>query len=639
MKRYYITTPIYYVNSDPHVGTALTTILADAAKRFQLSQGREVMFLTGTDDNAQKNVEVAEALGLTAEAYTAQMADKFRKVWGDLDVSFDRFIRTTEESHHRTVQKVFNQLRDQGDIYQGVYEGWYCVSDETFFPPAKVGEDRLCPNPECRRPLEHRQEESYFFRLSAYGDRLTEYIRSHPEFVQPDARRNEVLRFIEEGLIDTAVSRKDGSWGVPIPGEPGKVVYVWFDALINYLSATGWADGGDAWQEIWPPDLQLMAKDILPRFHGTIWPAMLMALDLPLPRQLFCHGWFLMEGEKISKSKGNAVHPEKAIGDLMALSGCERRFAVDALRYYLLRETPIDSDGNFTIAGLHHRYNSDLANDLGNLTHRTLSMTHRYLEGKAPQAAVAPVIAEKMKEAAEQTREAYEKCDFPRGLSAAWELIRAVNLYYDAEAPWNLAKNGDLAGAGAVLYSGLEACRALSILARPVCPNAAVEIARQLDVPHDAPWEDASKVGWIPAGHSVQSPMPIFPRIDPNRKTEAPQEPAKEAKMSNEITLDDFKRVQLRIATIKAAEPVPNADKLLKLTLTLGDEERQIVSGIAEEYAPDQLVGRQIAVVTNLKPATIRGVVSDGMLLAADVDGKAILLSPDSNVPDGSPVR
>jgi methionyl-tRNA synthetase len=477
---------------------------------------------------------------------------------------------------------------------------------------------------------------------------LREYIQQNPTFIEPETRRNETLGLINEGLLDNAISRSDSDWGIPVPDETGKVIYVWFEALINYLTETGWADGGDGYLSLWPPDLQLMGKDILPRFHATLWPAMLMALGLSLPERLYGHGWWLFRGEKISKSKGNVVEPLKVAANLQKAAGCERPYAVDALRYYMLREMPTSTDANFSIEGLEARYNADLANDLGNMVHRTLSMVHRYLNGIVPQTSLEPSIAEPFRQAVERTAQAFKETDFPIGLRAAWEMIGTVNHYYDSRAPWSLAKAGDEAGVAQVLYAGLEAARILSILVAPVMPAVAKAIAAQLQLPAVGNWSDAERSNGLPAGHRVAEPSPIFPRLQKKSESggqSAPQ-PAKtkpqqmeNKRMEDLITMDDFKKVKIRVARIVNAEPVPNANKLLKLTVNLGDETRTIVAGIAETYTPEQLVGKQIAMLVNLQPTAIRGIVSEGMLLAADLDGKAILLTPDHEVPEGSVVR
>jgi methionyl-tRNA synthetase len=471
MKRYYITTPIYYVNSVPHIGTALTTIVADACARFQKRRGRTVYFLTGTDENAPKVHRVAQERGVPTQQFVDEMAAEFERTWQALHIEYDVFIRTTEDRHKRVVTEVFRRLVRQGDIYKGSYQGWYCVSCETFFASSKVGESRTCPD--CGKPLEWRDEPCYYFRLSKYESRLKEHFAANPRFIEPEVRRNETLGFIAEGLQDIAVTRTGTDWGVPVPDDPASgVVYVWFDALLNYLTATGWLERDD-YTDTWPPDLQLMGKDILPRFHATIWPAMLMALGLPLPERLYGHGWWIVNKQKMSKSLGNVYAPLEVVQSLAAASGCETPYAVDAFRYYMLREMPTDSDAEFSLEGLETRYNGDLANDLGNMLHRTLSMMHRYFGGRVPDGArVDAGLADLFAQQAARVTEAYEAVDYPRGLREAWQIIGAVNRYYDEQAPWTLMKQGDTARAGQVLYAGLIAARLLCALVEPAMPKS-----------------------------------------------------------------------------------------------------------------------------------------------------------------------
>ncbi|OYT70184.1 MAG: methionine--tRNA ligase [Armatimonadetes bacterium CP1_7O] len=648
MKRYYITTPIYYVNSAPHIGTALTTIVADACARFHKRRGRAVYFLTGTDENAPKVHRVAQERGVPTQQFVDEMAEVFRNTWRQLHIEYDVFIRTTEERHKRVVAEVFRRLRDQGDIYKGSYQGWYCIACETFFASSKVGDSRTCPD--CGKPLEWRDEPCYYFRLSAYESRLREHIVAHPQFIQPEVRRNETLGFINEGLQDVAVSRSGADWGVPVPDDPESgVVYVWFDALLNYLTATGWLERGDAYRDTWPPELQLMGKDILPRFHATIWPAMLMALGLPLPERLYGHGWWIVNKQKMSKSLGNVYAPLDVAQALASASGCALPYAVDAFRYYMLREMPTDADAEFSLEGFEARYNGDLANDLGNLLHRTLSMMHRYFGGRVPDGArLDAALADLFAQQAARTTEAYEAVDFPQGLREAWQIISAVNRYYDEQAPWTLMKQNNAERAGQVLYAGLIAARALCVLVEPVMPRVAREIACQLNIGEIPNWNEATATNAFPAGHTLQEPKPIFPRLQPKSGADTSARASNSDKtvqttpnttMQDLITIDEFKRLQIRIATVKAAEPVPKSTKLLKLTLDVGGEERTIVAGIAEDYTPEQVVGKQIPVLVNLQPALIRGIVSEGMMLAADVDGKAVLLHPDREVPSGSTVR
>ncbi|MFN3690388.1 MAG: methionine--tRNA ligase, partial [Fimbriimonadales bacterium] len=575
MKRYYITTPIYYVNSAPHIGTALTTIVADACARFHKQRGQAVYFLTGTDENAPKVYRVAQERGVPPQQFVDEMAAVFEHTWRALHIEYDEFIRTTEERHKRVVSAVFRRLREQGDIYKGSYQGWYCISCETFFASSKVDESRTCPD--CGKPLEWRDEPCYYFRLSAYESRLREHILANPAFIQPEVRRNETLGFISEGLQDVAVSRTGSDWGVPVPDDPDSgVVYVWFDALLNYLTATGWLERGADYLDTWPPDLQLMGKDILPRFHATIWPAMLMALGLPLPERLYGHGWWIVNKQKMSKSLGNVYAPLEVAESLARASGCELPYAIDAFRYYLLREMPTDADAEFSLEGFEARYNGDLANDLGNLLHRTLSMMHRYFQGRVPEGARLDAgLADLFAQQATQVAEAFDAVDFPRGLRAAWQIIGAVNRYYDEQAPWTLVKQGNAERAGQVLYAGLIAARLLSGLIEPVMPQAARAIAHQLNLDAVPCWSDAVVMNAFPAGHTLREPKPIFPRLQAPRSTDTPvrastppsstDTPVRASEsdttvhttpttaMQDTITIDEFKRLQIRIATVKAA--------------------------------------------------------------------------------------
>lgn len=655
-KRYYVTTPIYYVNGRPHIGSALTTLCCDFLKRYQAMRGRATWFLTGTDENATKNQEAAEAAGVPTLEFVTQLAGEFRRTWQAMGYDFDDFIRTTEERHVRAVQEVFRRLRASGDLYRGTYEGWYCVSDETFFRDSDVGEDRLCPNEECRKPLRRVQEENYFFRLSAYGDRLLAYIEEHPEFLQPDFRRNEVIAFIKQGLRDASVTRANNGWGIPVPDEPDKVIYVWFDALINYLSATGWPDDMARYEELWPADVHLMAKEIFVRFHATLWPAMLMALGLPLPRQVYAHGWWVgSSGKKEGKRTGGLPDPVELAEEFAARSGAARELAIDAVRYLMLREMIFHGDSEFSEESFVRRYNADLANDLGNLCNRTIAMVARYCDGLAPSAAPDPEIGAVAAQCVEDYETAVTEFRFHAALQAAWNLVARVNRYIVDHAPWNLARDGRREELEAVLATCLEAVRVTSVLVAPAMPATSRALRRQLGI-EDADavvrWEEARQWGPAPAGRRVLSPQPLFPRIveapapaPAASEKSAPKEkpmattPSPEKPQQSYVTYEQFAQLDLRIATVQSAERVPDATKLLKLTVDLGTETRTILAGIAEMYEPEELVGKQIVMIVNLQPRKIRGIESQGMLLAADVDGQAILLQPETEVPAGSRVR
>lgn len=653
-KAYYITTPIYYVNGRPHIGSALTTTCCDFLARYHKLRGEKTWFLTGTDEQATKVLEAAQKANTPVEQFVDGLARDFQETWHKLHIEYDDFIRTTEPRHVKVVQEIFSRLKASGDIYKDAYEGWYCVADETYFRDTDVGEDRLCPNPECRQPLRRMQEENYFFRLSAYGDRLLEHIHANPDFLQPDFRRNEVISFIQQGLRDMSVARPSSGWGIPVADDPAQAVYVWFDALINYLAATGWPDKG--FEELWPADLHMVGKEIFVRFHATLWPAMLMALGLPLPKQVYAHGWWVdMEGKKAGKRTGGLPHPTEFTLELACVSGASFDIAADALRYLLLREMVFHGDSEYSRENFLRRYNSDLANDLGNLCNRSVNMLVKYFDGVVP----APVRQEDdvvalTREVVSDYQGAIRDFRFNVALESAWRLVGRMNQYIEEKKPWKQAKAGETDELGASLYTCLEAVRIVAGLVAPVMPAAAETLWRQLGLTTtlaSADWKSATTWGGLPAGTRVNAPEPIFPRIQetapvvetkekkPVSETSAaaPVEPA--AEQPTYITIDDFLKVDLRVANIVAAEAVPNATKLLKLTVEIGGEERTILAGIAEMYQSEEVVGRQIVVVANLQPRKMRGIESQGMLLAADVEGQAILLHPETKVPSGSRVR
>jgi len=661
-KRYYVTTPIYYVNGRPHIGSALTTLCCDFLKRYHAMQGERTWFLTGTDENATKNQEAAEAAGMPPLDFVTQLSGEFRRAWEGMGFAFDDFIRTTEPRHVRTVQEVFRRLRDSGDLYRGTYEGWYCVSDETFFRDSDVRADRLCPNEECRKPLKRVQEENYFFRLSAYGDRLLEYIEAHPEFLQPDFRRNEVIAFIRQGLRDASVTRANNGWGIPVPDEPDKVIYVWFDALINYLSATGWPDDEERYRDLWPADVHMMAKEIYVRFHATLWPAMLMALGLPLPRQIYAHGWWVgAGGRKEGKRTGGLPHPLELADEFARRSGASSQLAVDAVRYLLLREMVFHGDSEFSEENFVRRYNADLANDLGNLCNRTVAMVGRYFDGMTPAVALEPEIGEVAASCVADCEDAVREFRFNAALEAAFKLVSRVNRYIVEKAPWELAKQERRSELACVLATCMEAIRVTSVLLAPAMPTASAALREQIGLGDDAGacrWSEETVWNVRPDERRVQSPRPLFPRImdEPTeQRAAAPTaskervmeqtspapapEAAKEPEAPAYVSFEEFSKLDLRVATIVEVEKVPNATKLLKLTISLGDETRTILAGIAEMYEPDELKGKQIVVVANLQPRRMRGIESQGMLLAADVNGQAIILQPETEVPAGTKVR
>jgi methionyl-tRNA synthetase len=666
-KAYYITTPIYYVNGRPHIGAALTTTCCDALARFHRMRGERTWFLTGTDEQAPKVVEAAQKAQIPVQRFVDTLAGEFQATWRRLHIGFDDFIRTTEPRHIEVVQEVFRRLRDRGDIYKGLYQGWYCVADETYFRDSDVGEDHLCPNPECRRPLERKSEECYFFRLSAYGDRLLQYIEANPEFLQPDFRRNEVIRFIESGLRDMNITRANDGWGIPVPDDPDNVIYVWFDAVINYLAATGWPRDPN-WERLWPADVHLVGKEIYVRFHATLWPAMLMGLDLPLPRTVYAHGfWVDAEGKKAGKRTGGIPHPVELAQEIGELSGAPLEMAVDALRYLMLREMVFHGDTEYTKESFLNRYNTDLANDLGNLCNRAVTMVNRYFDGVVPAPArVEEEIARLARETTQEYEAALGEFRFHVALEAVWRLIGRMNRYIEERTPWRQAKEGQREELAVTLYTCLEAMRVAATLLAPVMPAASGALWSQIGLPTTADtarWEEAAVWGLLPPGTTVPAPQPLFPRIqdaviaedkkrvseskkvdttdqEKSRKIEATPVIASETPAETAmISIDDFMKVQLRVANVVAAEPVPNANKLLKLTVEVGEETRTILAGIAEMYQPEELIGKQVVVVVNLAPRKMRGVESQGMLLAADVEGQAIIVQPETRVPSGSRVR
>jgi methionyl-tRNA synthetase len=502
-KTFYITTPIYYVNDVPHIGNAYTTVISDMVARFQRLRGRDVLFVTGTDEHAIKVAEAAEAQGLTAKDFVDKIAPKFKEVWNDLNISYDDFIRTTEPRHIKVVQEAFRRLLDSGDIYKGTYEGWYCVPDETFFRESEVT-DGLCPNPECRRPVQWVQEENYYFRLSAYQDRLLEWIESNPGCLQPEFRKNEVVSFIKQGLQDISVSRANKGWGISVPDDPDHVIYVWLDALLNYLTVAGWLSDDEKFSRTWPADLQLMGKDIFVRFHCTFWPAMLMGLGLELPKVLFGHGYWSIEGEKISKSKGNAISPAKLASELSERSGATQEITVDAIRYFVAREVPLGPDADFSWASLISRFNSDLANDLGNLLNRTLSMVGSYFGGVVPEpAGVAEGLKADALTAASDAEDAFDAYEISHGLESIWKAVGAGNRFIDEQAPWRLMKEGRKDEAATALYSVLELARAVAVMVSPVMPS----VAKEIRASRRSSWQASARSLGRPGRDRAHSPL------------------------------------------------------------------------------------------------------------------------------------
>ncbi len=669
MGKYYLTTPIYYVNARPHLGHTYSTIVADVVRRFRLMQGQEAFLLTGTDEHGQKVERSAQAAGMNPQQFSDRISETFRSLWKDLGLQCDFFVRTTEPGHARAVARLFEAARDAGYIHKGSYTGPYCVFDELYVSEGKAGG----PCPECGRPTEQVTEENYFFRLSAFQDRLLQLYQEQTEFIRPESRRNEVISFVRGGLRDLSISRTTLKWGIPLPTGDNHVFYVWFDALTSYMSGIGYGQGGEEeerWKRLWPADLHLVGKEIL-RFHAVYWPAFLMAASLPLPRSIYAHGWLLFERDKMSKSRGNIVRAQPI----------QRVVGADGLRYFLLREIVFGQDGSFSYDALVDRYNSDLANDLGNLAKRTLDMIARYCGGRIPQASTAAErsdvdlrVERQAGESMEAAVAAFNALEFSRGLEAIWSLISAVNKYLVKTAPWALAEKADeQARLATVLYTAAEALRIASVLIAPVTPVAAARICRQLGQQEEVGEQLLANLKWgqLPAGQQIDKVEAVFPRLDrkaavtelrlleealqkeealvpekpaPGVPSEAaqPATPSAAAPADNpRISLEDFLKVDMRVGTVRTAERVKGTQKLLKIAVDIGTEVRQVVAGIAEEYPTESLPGRKVVVVANLAPRKLRGVESNGMVLAATVGeaGTPALVSVPDDVPNGSRLR
>ncbi|EIE3626119.1 methionine--tRNA ligase [Staphylococcus pseudintermedius] len=652
---FYITTPIYYPSGNLHIGHAYSTVAGDVIARYKRLQGFDVRYLTGTDEHGQKIQEKAQNAGMSELDYLDGMIKDIKALWEKLDISNDDFIRTTERRHTEVVEKIFEKLLSKGDIYLGEYEGWYSVPDETFYTETQlvdpVYEDGKIvggKSPDSGHEVELVKEESYFFKLSNYTDRLLAFYDAHPEFIQPPSRKNEMINnFIKPGLEDLAVSRTSFNWGVKVPSNPKHVVYVWLDALVNYVSALGYlTDDDHLFRQYWPADIHLMAKEIV-RFHSIIWPIILMALDLPLPKKVFAHGWVLMKDGKMSKSKGNVMDPNVLID----------RYGLDATRYYLMRELPFGSDGVFTPEAFLDRTNFDLANDLGNLVNRTISMINKYFDGELP-AYQGPTheLDEEMEQMALDTVRAYhesmDKLQFSVALSTVWKLISRTNKYIDETTPWILAKDGSQKAAlGNVMAHLVENIRFAAVLLRPFLTHAPYQIFEQLHIHNEAlhGFEGLATYGQLTEPIMVtEKPQPIFPRLDVEAEVsyiKASMQPPKEESVEEEvpakaqIDIKDFDKVEIKAATIINAEKVKKSNKLLKIQVDLGYEKRQIISGIAQFYAPEDIIGKKVAVVTNLKPAKLMGQKSEGMILSAEKDDVLTLISLPNAVQNGAVIK
>jgi len=639
-KTFYVTTPIYYPSGRLHIGHTYTTVAADAISRYKRFAGFDVRFLTGTDEHGEKIQKKAREMGLEPIIYLDNMIADIKKLWNVMEISYDDFIRTTESRHEERVQKIFQKLYDQGDIYLGEYEGHYCVECEAFWTESQL-EDNKCPD--CHREVESKKEQSYFFRLSKYQDRLIEYYEQHPDFCFPESRKNEMLNnFLKKGLEDLSVSRTSFDWGVKVPFDERHVIYVWIDALCNYITALGYPDNTKEMQAYWPANMQIVGKEIM-RFHTIIWPALLMALDLPLPQKVYGHGWILFSDDKMSKSKGNVVYPEPII----------ERYGIDALKYFLLREFVFGQDGNYTNRGFLTRINSDLVNDLGNLLSRTVSMVEKYTDGIVMEYNASTEFDESLEtiinELFEKFDEAMENMQFNEAFEELWKLVRRANKYIDETMPWKLAKDDTKQEElRSVLYHLIETLRVVAVFLRPMLTITSDKILEQINVPVEEATLDSVKVfGGYPFETKVKRGENLFPRLDIEKELQEMEllfvdkkEESTSTPHKDEITIEDFDKIELRVAKVLECEQHPKADKLLVFKLKVGSEERQIVSGIAKFYKPEDLIGKKLVVVLNLKPVKLRGVVSEGMILsAATEDDTSLVTISAEGIIDGVEVR
>lgn len=645
-KTYYITTPIYYPSGKWHLGTCYTTVICDALARFKRMSGFDVFYLTGTDEHGLKIEQKAIECGIDTKKFLDIQIDSLKKLWETYDISYNKFIRTTDEEHKLAVKRIFQKLYENGDIYKSDYEGWYCVPCESFWTKTQL-KDKKCPD--CGRDVDLTKESSYFFRLSKYQDKILKLYQDNPEFLEPKSRMNEMINnFLKPGLQDLCVSRNSFKWGIEVPFDPEHIIYVWIDALTNYITALGYESNDDTlYKKYWPADVHMMAKEIV-RFHSIIWPALLMALDIPLPKKIFGHGWLLFGDDKMSKSRGNVIDPV-ILAD---------RYGIDAIRYYLLRDIPFGHDGNYTNELLLSRINSDLANTYGNLINRTIAMMIQYFDGIIPEASEENDLDTELKAICNNmlanVTKRIDNLEIPDALQEVFKVIQRANKYIDEVMPWELNKNKHTKRLSTVMYNLIETIRMTSVALLPFMTKAPISVLDAINVDANGrTFDSITKFGFIKAGTKVEKIPPLFPRYDiakeiaelekiadESEKAKPDEEDIEAKKLKDEVSIDYFAKLDLRTAKVISAEKVKKADKLLHLTVDMGGKERSIVSGIAEYYTPEELIGKQVVIIANLKPVKLRGILSEGMILcASDDDGNLSIVSPDKVLASGSEVR